>query len=335
MKRKRILRAIDCIALAISVAVGGESARAEDFPAGGLAPGPATPLHGDASSSPQFPPSPPNNAVSPYANLPIGTSLGQAYRPEGYPGPTVAGSLQPEVVRAAVSERFVESTWYTRVDYFHWNERMDGADLVNEDGTLLTLGYVRRIGVERFRAELFGGAMNYDGYGQFDDGTIEPLKSDTNYLGLRGEYDLLLEPDCWPTVSFFVGIGTRFWIRDLPDGMTTLGNDVWGYQETWWTIYPYIGMEKRRTFDNGCEFYASGRIGCTAVTYQFASFTDSAALYPRPDLMGQLECGIRSRHLFLSANFETLAWGESPVVRDTLQPYSRMFTVGLKTGLSF
>jgi hypothetical protein len=162
------------------------------------------------------------------------------------------------------------------------------------------------------------------------------LKSETRYLGVRGEYDLLLEPDCWPTMSFFVGIGTRFWIRDLPDGTTTLGHDVWGYQETWWTIYPYIGMEKRRTFNaEGFEFYASGRIGCTAVTYQFASFIDAAPLYPRPDLTGQLECGLRGRHVFLAGYFESMAWGQSPVVRDTLQPYSRMYTIGLKTGLAF
>lgn len=335
MKRIRLFTAMYCTALAISFAVMGESARAQDFGAVGLTPGPATPLRGDASAMPQLPPSQPNNAVAPYANLPIGTSLGQASRPEGYPGPTVSGSFQPEVLRAAVPERFEESTWYTRVDYFHWNERFNGSDLVNEDGTLFTLGYVRRIGIERFRGELFGGSMRYDGSAQFDDGTLEPLKSDTNYLGVRGEYDLLLEPDSWPAVSFFAGIGTRFWIRDLPDGTTTLGNPVMGYQETWWTIYPYLGMENRRTLQSGFEFYSSGRIGFTAVTYQFASLTDSGALYPRPGIMGQVECGIRSRHLFLSANFEAMAWGRSPEVRGALQPDSRMYTVGLKTGFNF
>ena len=94
-------------------------------------------------------------------------------------------------------------------------------------------------------------------------------------------------------------------------------------------------MEKRRTFQSGFEFYSSGRIGLTAITYQFASLTDSAAVYPRPGLTGQLECGIRSRHLFLSASFEAMAWGQSPEVRGALQPDSRMYTAGLKTGFSF
>ena len=42
-------------------------------------------------------------------------------------------------------ERFIESTWYTRIDYFHWNERFAGADFVNEDGPFWTLGYLFRL----------------------------------------------------------------------------------------------------------------------------------------------------------------------------------------------
>jgi len=37
--------------------------------------------------------------------------------------------------------------------------RMDGQDFVNEDGPLVTLSYVRHIGLERFRVELFGGSV--------------------------------------------------------------------------------------------------------------------------------------------------------------------------------
>jgi hypothetical protein len=221
------------------------------------------------------------------------------------------------------------------VDYFHWNERLDGGDFVNEQGLLTTIGYVNRHGPERFRFELFGGSVHYSGEAIFEHAPTEPLSSSTNLLGVRGECDLLLEPEAWPRVSFVVGLGTRFWIRDLQDGLSSITQSpVAGYQETWWTIYPYLGLETRRTLGDSTEFYASGRIGMTAITYQQVSFFD-VALYPKLGLTGQLEAGLRGRRLFAGGFFETFTWGESNMRQYTLQPRSTMFTVGLKTGFFF
>ncbi|HEX3725583.1 MAG TPA: hypothetical protein VHV08_05045 [Pirellulales bacterium] len=249
----------------------------------------------------------------------------------------------PEVVAAPLlraapllpdAPRLVEGTWYTRIDYFHWNERIDGSNFVREDGPLWTLGYQRRIGPERFRAELFGSKVHYSSGIQFDDGTVEPLSSMTDYLGLRAEYELMYEPVAWPHLSVFGGIGTRFWIRNLPDIITDMGDFVRGYQETWWTFYPYMGLERRRTLTPDVEFYARGRIGVMAFTYEHLTI-DQVTLFPRPGITGQLEAGIRGPRLFLSAYFEAFQWQQSAVVRDWLQPNSRMFVVGLKTGFSF
>ncbi len=256
----------------------------------------------------------------------------QPHRP-GWGGPADPAPIRPETA-PLVAERLIESTWYTRVDYFHWNERLDGADFVNEHGVLPTLGYVRRFGSERYRFELFGATVDYDGAAMFDDGTSEPLFSSTNYLGVRGEYDLLIEPDFWPQVSFFVGLGTRFWIRDLKDGFSVFGSPVAGYQETWWTIYPYLGVEKRRILRDGMEFYGSTRIGFTPLTYQRVSYFD-VTLYPKTGVTAQAELGLRGRRLFVAGFFEMMTWTQSATVRDALQPDSRMFTVGLKTGFSF
>ena len=233
-----------------------------------------------------------------------------------------------------------ESSWYFRVDYFHWNERLDGADFVNEYGVLPTLGYMHRSGPERFRFELFGSqvlgpSVHYVGAAMFDDGSTEPLSSNTNLLGIRGEYDLLLEPEAWPRVSFVVGVGTRFWIRDLQDGSSSITQSpVLGYQETWWTIYPYVGLENRRTLSDAVEFYAAGRIGMTAITYQRVSYFD-VTLYPKLGFTGQLEAGLRGRRLFAAGFFETFSWSQSGMRQDTLQPSSVMFTAGLKTGVCF
>ena len=234
----------------------------------------------------------------------------------------------------AEPEPLKESMWYTRIDYFHWNERLDGQDFVNEDGPLITLGYVRRSGCERFRGAVFGGNIGYQGGVDYEDGSSELLSSHTDYVGVRAEYDLLFEPDWCPAVSFFVGIGSRFWFRDLPDDYTDSGTLVWGYEETWWTFYPYIGLERRRTLDDGLEFFFSGRIGSTVLTYEHVTW-NNVTLYPKLGITGQLELGLRGRHVFLASSFEGMTWGESNVRRDSLQPISRMVTVGLHAGLSF
>ena len=157
-----------------------------------------------------------------------------------YASPT---QVYPQMAAAAVLAP--PASWYTRVDYFHWNEKVGGADFVNESGALFTLGYQRRSGFERYRAELFGGEVHYDGYGQFDGGGIEEtLPSNTGYLGLRGEYEMVWEPAAWNgQLAFLAGLGSRFWFRDLHDGTTQEGYPVYGYKETWWTFYPYLGAE--------------------------------------------------------------------------------------------
>jgi hypothetical protein len=227
-----------------------------------------------------------------------------------------------------------ESTWYTRIDYFHWNERLYGEDYVNEDGALATLGYTRRMGVERFRLEMFGGSVNYKSSILLPGDIVDPLNSFTNYLGMDGEFDLLLEPSAWPRVSFFAGIGTRFWFRDLPDDFSESGAPVMGYHETWWTTYPYVGVETRHRSDDGWEFYGSARIGCTAVNFQYVSYYD-VILYPKIGLQGEVEGGVRGRRTHLAVYLQTFNFGESAVVRDTLQPESQLLTVGLKAGFSY
>lgn len=252
------------------------------------------------------------------------------------PGPGGPTSLTPGNRNPVVPTpgRLAESAWDVRIDYFHWNERLGGADFVNEDGPLTTLSYTHRAGPERYRIELFGGDVNYDGGAQFDDGSTDPLSSDTTYLGTRAEYDLLLEPDWAPRLSFLIGLGTRFWFRDLKGGISESGYPVCGYQETWWTVYPYLGLETRREPEAGLQWFSAARIGSTAVTYERVSAFD-VTLYPRPGLTGQVEVGLRGRRLHVSGFSETMTWARSGVVSDILQPASTMITVGLKTGVSF
>jgi hypothetical protein len=258
-------------------------------------------------------------STSPLSAAPLATSPAN--------GPIELGQL-------IAAENPHNSQWYARWDYFTWNERLDGQQFVRESGSLTTIGYQRRMGVERFRAELFGGTVDYRGAALFDDGSTEPLNSYTSYLGGRAEFDLLWEPEGLPSLGFFAGAGTRFWARDLKDGFTASGSEVWGYQEVWWTIYPFVGLEFKQPINPTLHFFGSMRAGLTAVTYEQVAAMD-VALYPKCGATGQLECGLRGAHFTFSAYLEMMDWNQSAATRDILQPYSRMFITGLKAGWAF
>ena len=206
-------------------------------------------------------------------------------------------------------------------------------DFVNESGALFTVGYQRQVGIERFRGELFGGVVDYNGYGQFDSGALETLKSNTGYLGLRGEYELVL-PGFWHGVDFLAGFGSRFWIRDLHDGTTDDGSPVFGYQEDWWTFYPYLGLQTSDRLSDGLEFYTETRAGATVLTYDFASIGDRP-LWPTPSIMANVEIGLRGARFYAAVRAEVMRWEDSPVVQDAYQPRATMYTVGGRLGVMF
>ncbi|MEN6459293.1 MAG: hypothetical protein ABFC63_10210 [Thermoguttaceae bacterium] len=241
------------------------------------------------------------------------------------------GVAPPQLV---FSEQSLEATLYTRFDYFAWNEQYGGDRLLDEYGTLYTLGYQRRLGFNRFRLEVFDGVVHYEGATQ----SGRPVSSTTGYMGARGEGERIWDLDVQPkaTTSFFAGLGSRIWLRDLRDG-TIIGADDYssGYQETWWTIYPYCGLEKKWLLENNEEIFLSGRLGCTAMTYQMASLDDAAPLFPRVNISSQVECGLRYGHFSMSACFESMTWQHSAEARGWIQPDSRMTTVGLKLALNY
>lgn len=336
-----ILRGLTLVAV---VALGSLRAVGQDPSLTMPPPGGFAPAMGQPGTGPGPRPSSDGLAWPPPGGRPnSGYPVSQGSPPRDY-GPGRLEPIVPAETTALASvgplqspaDRLVESTWYFRQDAFYWNERSDGVDFVNEAGPLSTLGYLHRYGQERFRLELFGGSVSYDGGAQFDDGWVEPYHESfgTNYLGLRGEYDLLVEPDAWTRMRLLLGIGTRFWIRDLRDAYTPSGFPVAGYQETWWTFYPYIGLESKDSNEAGLQMFGSVRLGVTPLTYQHATYFDTA-LYPRCGLTGRAELGVHYRALYVSAVVEAMTWGESADVRGSFQPESRMLTLGGQMGYRF
>jgi hypothetical protein len=159
---------------------------------------------------------------------------------------------------------------------------------------------------------------------------------------------MVLAPAVWQgRVALLAGLGTRFWIRDLHDGTDNQGNDVLGYQETWWTIYPYLGLETHLPTGDGMQWYSESRVGTTALTYQFATtgtvISDGQGdlwfvqrpLWPKPGVLANLEVGLRGPRFFAAARAELMTWSPSSVVQDANQPNSVMFTAGGRFGFMF
>ncbi len=244
----------------------------------------------------------------------------------------------PRVPVSGDAPRLFESTWYTRIDYFYWGEQVDHRTFMQNNGAAPTLGWQQRHGRQRYRAELFGAKVDYSAdLGGYDGSNV------TNYLGLRAEYELMFEPENWERLSFFGGVGTRFFVRSIPDIFLAPTVVAVGYQESWWTFYPYVGAESRRKMNTNWEPYWRARIGLTAFTREHIA-DDDVTLFPRPNLTGQIELGYRGPRWFVSAYSEVMAWSRSARVLDyqgggtyyyVNQPNSQNVMLGLKSGWSY
>ncbi len=164
----------------------------------------------------------------------------------------------------------------------------------------------------------------------------------TDYLGLRGEYEVMFEPEAWPRQSLFAGFGSRFFVRSIPDIILEDALLVDGYQESWWTFYPYVGIESRRTMNPGWEAYYRTRVGVTAFTWEHVTL-DDVTLFPRASLTVQSEIGFRGPRWHVSAYSEIMGWSSSRKVLaydngylyEVNQPVSLNVMLGLKTGFSY
>ena len=343
--RKTITRVRFVVILLLGSLLCGESAGAQDYYSALAAPGAAAP--GAAPQAYQGP------AIAPPATYRSGGPAWPAPAPSPYQVPqpaslAVGGDVGAVVPAAAEpvpmnAETNVQSDWYARLDYFTWDENNGDGTHTKESGPLYTLGYSRQVGSQRFRLELFGGNMAYDGssYDLYSN-TSYPLATTTRYLGGRGEYEYLFQPS-WLKGAIFLGVGNRFWLRDLRAGTDQSSAFIPGTQETWWTFYPYLGMELKGSLGSQSEWFAMGRAGPTAVT--FNKPTDlNEPLWPKTGVTAQLETGIRGQTVTASIFAEVMTWRQSSIVTyidpvvgpvDNWQPSSRMLTIGGRLGFLF
>ena len=224
--------------------------------------------------------------------------------------------------------------WFAQVDYFLWREtvEIEGTryKLLDETGPMFSVGYHAHTPRKRYRIAIFGGSPAYDGATM----DYEPLSSQTDYIGVVGEYDFRWPLFGSPRYGFFAGIGTRLWSRNLQNSFTDSGRLAIGYKETWWTIYPRVGLDSMRQFSNGVQLYSSGSIGYTAYTVENIELFDET-LHPEGDFYTRAEIGLRYQRLFLSLMVERFRWNKSDDKRGFYQPRSTMISAGMFLGYHF
>jgi hypothetical protein len=261
--------------------------------------------------------------------------------------PDVAGasptaSENPAVTPAPVfsipsftlASRPLETTWYARFDYYNWSER--GVYDANEHGAMYTMGLQRTVGAHRVRFELFEGCLDFNGE---SPSQLIDMNSRSKNLGFRTECDFLwdVNRDVWHETDVFAGIGTRFWIRDIQDGINqSSGEYIEGANETWWTLYFHIGLEKKWRIETGGDIFLSGRVGCTPFTYEYTQVPGQPSLFPTLGVTGEIEAGFRYEGFLCLVYFDAMGWGKSAIVDDFFQqPAAQMFSTGLKIGFSY
>jgi hypothetical protein len=223
-----------------------------------------------------------------------------------------------------VVPRLITSTWYTRFEYMDWSVNRHNID----QAPLYTVGYERRVGRERFRAELFGT--------QFGSSVLflpsNRYATTTDYLGGRTEYDLIFNSVGTSRFVFFGGVGSRFWLRTRSQFLA--GRVMYDdFQRTWATFYPYVGIETRHDETRAVETYGRARIGLLAITYEHLTGWDRT-YFPGPGVTGQTEWGIRGERLSLAAYFEAFAFPKTNGPAISLSS-NMLLTIGLKAGYSF
>ncbi len=253
------------------------------------------------------------------------------YQSESLPPPNQAGATGCWTPQGCFKpSRYLPppvSTWYTRVDYFHWTERYHARNLLDEQGPLFTLGYTHQWGDMRVRAEVFGGDVQYTGAAQYSNGTTIPLTNRTIYYGGRAEYDWFCNLRTIPGSNCSSGWASAAGIAICPTPTPAESRSRVTTKPGSRSIP--ISVSKLAATRRGPGSFTAARIGVLAWNFNYAG---GDMLYPRPGVTALLEEGVRVRNFTVTGWAETFGWARSGVHNGYLQPNSTMLTVGVKAG---
>lgn len=229
---------------------------------------------------------------------------------------------------------------FMRLEQFRWEEFVDGERLLEEEGPRIGLGLrgtLHHYSRMRFdmRADGFLGRVNYDGQTFAGD----PIQENTDYLGVRGELDVVLRPPAasGPRLHPRLGIGARYWLRRLAEGDTDAG----GYDEGWFTLYARLGADLVWTIAPDTRFFLcfARRPALYNRTWYSILIEDeeSFTLEPGRDWTWDVEAGWSTERYRFAVFYETYAFKQSdsklfPPL-EVFQPKSEGRAAGVQFGV--
>ncbi|KAF0220347.1 MAG: hypothetical protein FD174_1248 [Geobacteraceae bacterium] len=248
---------------------------------------------------------------------------------------------------------------YPTFQYFTWEEfKDDGSRILKESGPLFGAGAAGRVDLYektlmlKFKGELFGGQVDYDGQTQQDpDPTVSelPVKTDAWYFGAKAEADLgwrfLVEK---VSIEPFAGLGYRWWLRDI-QGSTALDNtpqqnlvQVGGAKEIWQTLYTRFGARVDYLISDDWKVFWEAGAKYPVLNRNTAEVSGSGDVTVRPELEWSAfaEAGFKYKQFRPSFFYEGFRFSRSPSVpigggAAVFQPKSESDIFGVSLGWAF
>jgi len=245
---------------------------------------------------------------------------------------------------------------YPSVQYFTWEEFLDGNRLLKEEGALFGIGGGVRLDLYRkglllnVKGEMFGGNVGYRGETQNLDNAAQngrPLKTDVTYFGTKLESDVGWRmPLAAGSVEPFAGIGYRWWLRGLENSTaidtTGIPFPVGGYTEWWQTVYTRLGLRGSCPVGSDLSLFAEAGGKYPFLNRNSADFPGAGTVTIKPDPRWSVfaELGARYGRFRPVLFYEGFRFGQSPPVqiganRFLIQPKSDSDVFGLNLGWAF
>ncbi|HBA89428.1 MAG TPA: hypothetical protein DCZ75_16020 [Geobacter sp.] len=245
----------------------------------------------------------------------------------------------------AAAQALDQLTPYFSARYFTWQEHDGGRRILKERGPLFSTGVLLGIVTKSSitlsgKGELFGGEVDYDGETQAPHSV--PVRTQVGYFGTTAQLDLGYRAE---TATLrgepFVGIGHRWWLRDLQDTTSASGEPVSGYTESWQTLYGRFGARGRLILPRGVEVVAEGGAKYPFYTGNSVDFSSSGVttFRPRPHWSAFAETGVTYRKARITLSYEGFRFNQSHERlvqgKNYFQPKSSSDIFGLNLGWTF
>jgi hypothetical protein len=248
---------------------------------------------------------------------------------------------------------------YPSLQYFTWEEDFGGRRLLHEEGVLYSAGAAVAVDFLQTAAgvltlhgkgELFGGVVDYDGQTQ---GGL-PVTTAVSYVGTKTEGAIgWALPLARSRLEPFVGLGYRWWLRDIHDATLTDPRrsapvQVLGYTEHWESAYTKLGVAFSHRLSREWQLFAEAGgkypfYNANTIHLEIETAPDTVTanpvLKPTPRWSAFAELGARYRRVRLALFYEGYRVGLSPVrplgPLGLVQPESHEDLVGVSLAWCF